>query len=200
MEFIRVGDKVLSLEKLEEKIKKIIRLRAQGSTQAEVAEMLGIDRSFISHLEGLGEIRKGIKVGLIAFPVKNKDEIERLAAELGIDVYLVLSQKERESRIENADGFYVFNEVMEVLTNLVECDIILVAASDLRIRQAEKIFGENKVIGIKLGKSPLREDVELNAAELRQLFENIIQEGGGDNEKRGQRKFRFFKKKSRRRG
>jgi len=197
MEFIRVGDKVLSLEKLEAKIRKILKLRAQGSTQAEVAEILGIDRSFISHLEGLGEIRKGIKVGLIAFPVKNRAEVEKLAEELGVDVYLVMSQEEREKKVESADGFYVFNEVIEILTNLVECDVIIVAASDLRIKQAEKIFGENKVIGITLGKSPLRQDAVLDVNELKQLIVNIIEKGGSENEKRRQRKFRFFKKKSR---
>lgn len=197
MDFIRVGDKVLSLEKLEAKIRKILKLRAQGSTQAEVAEILGIDRSFISHLEGLGEIRKGVRVGLIAFPVKNRAEVEKLAEELGVDVYLVMSQEEREKKVENADGFYVFNEVMEILTSLVECDAIIIAASDLRIKQAEKIFGENKVIGITLGQSPLRKDVVLDTDELRQLIVNTIEKGGRENEKRRQRKFRFFKKKSR---
>lgn len=196
MEFIRVGDKVLSLEKLEKKIRKILRLRAQGSTQAEVAEILGVDRSFISHLEGLGEIRKGFKVGLIAFPVKNKKQVEKLAEEMGVDVYLVMSQEERVKKVESADGAYVFNEVMEILTKLVECDAIVVAASNLRIRQAEKIFGENKVFGIELGKSPIRNDVELDVEELKSLIENLLEKGEEKVEARRKRKFRFFKKKS----
>lgn len=196
MDLIRVGDKVLSLEKLESKIRKILKLRAQGSTQAEVAEILGIDRSFISHLEGLGEIRKGFKVGLIAFPVKNKKEVEKIAEELGVDVYLVMSQEEREKKVEAANGAYVFNEVMEIITKLVDCDVILVAASELRIRQAEKIFGEQKVVGIPLGKSPLRSDVELDIQELKSLIENLIAKGENKREAGRKRKFRFFKKKS----
>ncbi|MCX7831595.1 MAG: transcriptional regulator [Actinobacteria bacterium] len=196
MEFIRVGDKVLSLEKLENKIKKILKMRAQGSTQAEVAEILGVDRSFISHLEGLGEVRKGFKVGLIAFPVKNKQEVERLAEELGVDVYLVMSQEEREKKVESQDGAYVFNEVMEILTNLVDCDAIIVVASDLRIKQAEKIFGEQKVFGVNLGKSPIRTDISVDIAELRKLIENLVLKGEEKGEARRKRKFRFFKKKS----
>lgn len=196
MQFIRVGDKVLSLEKLEKKIKKILKLRSQGSTQAEVAQMLGVDRSFISHLEGLGEIRKGFKLGLIAFPVKNKKEVEGLAEELGVDVYLVMSQEEREKKVEAAGGAYVFNEVMEILTSLVECDAIIVAASELRIRQAEKIFGEDRVFGINLGQSPIRNDVHVNTDELRELIKNLMVKGENKVEARGKRKFRFFKKKS----
>lgn len=196
MEFIRVGDKVLSLEKLESKIKKILKLRAQGSTQAEVAEILGVDRSFISHLEGLGEVRKGFKVGLIAFPVKNKKEVEKLAEELGVDVYLVMSQEEREKKVESRDGAYVFNEVMEILTSLVDCDAIVVVASDLRIKQAEKIFGEQKVFGVNLGKSPIRTDISVDIAELRKLIENLVLRGEEKGETRRKRKFRFFKKKS----
>jgi predicted XRE-type DNA-binding protein len=198
MDIIRVGDKVLSLEKLEKKIRKILKLRAQGSTQTEVAEILGVDRSFISHLEGLGEIRKGIRVGLVAFPIKNKKEVERLAEEVGVDVILVMSQEEREKRVEAQDGAYVFNEVMDLLTQLVDCDVIIVAASNLRIRQAEKLFGENKVIGLELGRSPLRQDIEIDTEELKTLIKSIVNQGDGSNEAGGKRKFRFFKKKSRR--
>lgn len=198
MDFIRVGDKVLSLEKLQNKILKILKLRSQGSTQAEVADILGVDRSFISHLEGLGEIRKGVRVGLIAFPVKNKEEIEKIADEMGVDVILVMSQDERK-KAEHADGSLMFNEVMEVLTELVDCDVIVIAASDLRIKQAEKLFGEKKVIGIELGKSPLTSDVELDAESLRSLLGNIIVKGDERNEAGSKRKFRFFKKKSFRR-
>lgn len=197
MDIIRVGDKVLSLEKLEKKIRKILKLRAQGSTQTEVAEILGVDRSFISHLEGLGEIRKGVKVGLVAFPVKNKKEVERLAEEVGVDVILVMSQEEREKKVEAQDGAYVFNEVMDLLTELVDCDVIIVAASNLRIRQAEKIFGEGKVIGVELGESPLRQDVEVNIMELKELIKSIVNKGDGNREAGRKRKFRFFKKKSR---
>lgn len=197
MDIIRVGDKVLSLEKLEKKIKKILKLRAQGSTQSEVAEILGVDRSFISHLEGLGEIRKGVRVGLVAFPVKNKKEVERIAEENGVDVILVMSQEEREKKVEAADGAYVFNEVMDILTQLVDCDVVIVAASDLRIKQAEKLFGENKVVSFELGKSPLRQDIEFDVEELKKLVKSIVERGDGNYEAGRKRKFRFFKKKSR---
>lgn len=198
MEIIRIGDKVLNIEKIEKLIRRIISMRASGSTQSEVAEALGIDRSFISHLEGLGEVRKGIRVALVAFPVANKKELEKLAEESGVDFVFVLSQEERVELVEKAEGAYVFNEVMDILAELVEYDVIIILASDMRIRQAEKIFGAKKVVGIEIGESPIRKDVHVDIEKLRPLLKDVIQQRkGGKNETRGKRKFRFFKKKSR---
>ncbi|MCK4777826.1 MAG: hypothetical protein KAS39_05555 [Actinomycetia bacterium] len=52
MEIVRVGKKVISKDKIVNLISKILKLRSNGSTQLEVAKDLGIERSFISHLEG----------------------------------------------------------------------------------------------------------------------------------------------------
>lgn len=196
MEFIRVGEKVLSLEKLEKTIKKIIKMRADGSTQSEISKRLGVDRSFISHLEGLGEVRKGLKTALVAFPVRNKKEITKLANKSGIDFSLIMSQEERVELVENANGAEVFNEVMDILSELVEYDLIILMASDLRIKQAEKILGEQKVVGIQIGKTPIRRDVQVDVKEIKPLIKSIIHEKrGGRDETRSKRKFRFFKKK-----
>lgn len=198
MEIIRIGDKVLNIKKIEKLIRRIISMRASGSTQSEVAEALGIDRSFISHLEGLGEVRKGIRVALVAFPVENREELEKMAEEVGVDFVFVLSQNERVELVEKAEGAYVFNEVMDMLAELVEYDIIVLLASDLRIRQAEKIFGAKKIVGIEIGKSPIRQDVRVDTGRLKPILDDIIHERkGGKHEARGKRKFRFFKKKSR---
>jgi transcriptional regulator len=198
MNLIRVGEKVVSLEKLEQAVRKILQLRASGSTQTEVAERLGIDRSFISHLEGLGELRKGRRVALVAFPVKDRKRVEELALEAGVDLAIVMSQDERESIFEGMTGTDVFNEVIDLLAELVECDVIVVAASDLRIQQAERLFGSDRVIGFSLGPSPIRTDVAVDLDMLKTLLESVITERKEAADETGRkRKFRFFKKKSR---
>lgn len=197
MDFFRVGEKVLSFKKLEKAVMRILQLRASGSTQSDVAEKLGVDRSFVSYLEGLGEVRKGIKTALIAFPVSNKKELEELALDTGIDYVLVLSHEEREDLFITRPGGQVFNDVIEILSELVDYDVIIMIASDMRIQQAEKLFGYGKVVGISLGKSPLKSDVEVDMKELKTVFDSIITSRKEHLDEKGRkRKFRFFKKKS----
>lgn len=202
MDLIRVGEKILSVEKLNNIVRKILQLRASGSTQSEVAEQLGVDRSFISHLEGLGEVRKGVKVAIVAFPVANKHEIEKLALETGVDLVIALSQEEREKMVENASGADAFNEAINLISELVDYDLIIMFASDLRIQQAEKIFGPEKVIGISIGSSPIRKDVTVEVEKIKPLLKSLITSKKEVTfyEKGGKRKFRIFKKRSLRRG
>jgi len=85
MDFIRVGDKLISRQRIVHMIDKALEKRVAGASQQEVANMLGVDRSFVSRLETLGEIRKGSKIALIGFPVGNKDELKQVADEFGVD-------------------------------------------------------------------------------------------------------------------
>ena len=101
MQFIRIGEKVISKEKLNKEISKILELRTKGVTQEGVARKLGVERTFVSRLESLGEIRKGNKIALIGFPIKNKEEITLLAEKLGIEYVLHLTQEERFEFIKN---------------------------------------------------------------------------------------------------
>ena len=89
MRLIRIGEKVISEEKLRKEISKILKLRTEGLTQEEVARKLGVERTFVSRLESLGEIRRGEKIALVGFPVKNKEEIVSLSEKFGIDYTLI---------------------------------------------------------------------------------------------------------------
>lgn len=197
MEIIRVGSKVISKERLNSLITRILQLRANGSTQSEVAETLGVDRSFISHLEGLGEIREGKRVALVGFPISNKDEVERVAKEEGVDYVFLLSQEEREKMGKELKGSDVFNEVLEVLAKLTEYDVVIFLGSDWRISLMEKILG-SRVFGVSLGKSPLRSGAFVDVESLRELIAQASKKRkwGVWREKGGQRKSRFFKKRS----
>ena len=89
-DFHRIGDKLISMEKLNRLMAQIISLRSQGISQQEVAERCGVDRSFISRLESLGAVRRGASIAVVGFPLKNK-EISSLLDELGVDFRLLMT-------------------------------------------------------------------------------------------------------------
>jgi len=158
MDLIRIGDKLISRRKIQRAIDRILERRAQGLSQQDVAAEMGIDRAFVSHLERLGEVRRGRRIALIGFPVKNKDELAALAREEGVDFVLLLNNAERWSYVEGVSGAELFNRVMEIIARIRECDQIVFLGSDMRIRWMESVLGTDRVIGIELGPSPITED------------------------------------------
>ena len=165
MQFIRIGEKVISKEKLNREINKILELRAKGVTQEGVARKLGIERTFVSRLESLGEIRRGQRIALIGFPIQNKEELTRLAEELGIEYVLLFTQKERFEFIKRKGKSELFNEIMEIIVNLADFDLIIFMGSDMRVPIVEKIFSV-QVIGIVIGHSPIKESKYVNPKEI----------------------------------
>lgn len=158
MDLIRIGDKLISRRKIQRAIDRMLERRAQGLSQHEVATELGIDRAVVSHLERLGEVRRGRRMALIGFPVQNKAELEALAREEGVDFVLLLNNAERWSYVEDVSGAELFNRVMEIIARIRECDQIVFLGSDMRIRWMESVLGPDRVVGIELGPSPITED------------------------------------------
>ena len=172
MDLIRIGEKILSQEKLEREINKILRLRTSGLTQGEAARKLGIERTFVSRLESLGEIRKGKKVALVGFPIKNKDEILSIAHKIGIDFTLLLTQKERLEFIENRTKTDLFNKIISIISLLIDFDLIIFLGSDKRVDVAEKLFSI-QVIGVEIGKSPIEGDKLVDMKRIQNLFATL---------------------------
>ena len=197
MEFIRVGDKVIGYEKLTDLISEILRRRSEGATQQEVARQLNIERSFVSHLERLGEVRRGNRVALVAFPVSNTEEIKTIAVECGVEFVYVLSESERRAFVSDKDGSSLFNEVLEILARLRDFDTVVLLASDWRIKIIGKILGR-EVMGVPLGKSPIKKDQHVDPNNLRELLSSAVErEEGGKDAKGRKRKPRIFKAGSR---
>jgi len=172
MQFIRIGEKVISKEKLNREINKILELRIIGVTQEGVARKLGLERTFVSRLESLGEIRKGKKIALIGFPIKNKEELTRLAEELGVEYVLLLTQEERFEFIKKKTKSELFNEVMEIIVNLADFDLIIFMGSDMRVPIVEKIFSV-QVIGIIIGHSPIKESKYVNPKKIIEIVKEV---------------------------
>jgi hypothetical protein len=168
----RIGDKVVSEDKLHDAIAAILEDREAGATQVDVAKSYGVQRSFVSFLETLGEVRKGSRVALVGFPVANAPEVKALAEKHALDFVLVLSQEERES-IESGNVTTVFNTLLETIAALREYDTLVLLASDWRIKTMEKILG-TEVVGIPLGASPLREAVEVDLDELEAVLTGVM--------------------------
>ncbi|MHB1393487.1 MAG: transcriptional regulator [Clostridia bacterium] len=161
MDLLRVGDKVISLIKINSKVKEILGLRMLGLSQQEVAEKLGVERTFISRLEGLGEIRKGQSIAAIGFPVKNKMEVEKVLRTYGVEYCILMSEEERTEFVNNCSGVQLSNKIMELINKFRSFDTVIVMASDYRNRIARDLL-DNKIIEIDIGKSPIKEDVNVN--------------------------------------
>ena len=172
MRFYRIGEKVVSRDKLVDAVEGILESREAGATQEEAARAAGVTRSVVSFLETLGEVRRGPRVALVGFPVANVDEIRAVAERHAVDLVLVVSQAERES-IESGSSANVFNRLLETLATLRDYDTVILMASDWRIATIERILG-SEVVGMPLGPSPLREDRAVDIDELERLLGGIM--------------------------
>jgi len=169
LELLRIGDKVISRQQIDRWITRILDLRRQGYSQQDAAKALKIDRSFISRLESLGELRKGGGVAVLGFPVADAKGLEQICRKHGVDWWLLLSEEERLDFV-GRDGLELFNEVMNILAALRNYDTVVVMGSNKRVQLIEGLL-DRDVIPIILGKSPLKHDVAVDLIE----FEKIIQ-------------------------
>jgi transcriptional regulator len=169
---LRIGDKIVNRQKIHQTIDRILDLRRDGLSQQEVAGQIGVDRTFVSRLETIGEIRKGGRVALIGFPLKNCQEIYSVARQEGIDFCLVLSEQERWDFVQTKSGIELFNTIMEIIGNVRKYDIVIIIGSNMRIKLIETML-DKAVIGVQIGESPIAEDKYVNPEEIRVLIRQL---------------------------
>ncbi|NLN29577.1 MAG: transcriptional regulator [Firmicutes bacterium] len=173
MDLLRIGDKLISKRRILSSIDRILELRMEGHSQQEVADILGIDRTLISRLESLGEVRKGGRIGLIGFPIANKDEVRQAAEEAGVDFLLLLSDAERWELVTEGSGAELFNQILEWIAQLKEFDSVIFIGSDMRIGLAEAVLGSDIVIGMSLGPSPIKGDRRVDPEAVASLIRSL---------------------------
>ncbi|MBS4008691.1 MAG: transcriptional regulator [Clostridium sp.] len=173
MEFIRIGEKLINLTKIEETIRKILHLRQLGLSQQEVATKLLLDRTFISRLETMGAVRRGGRMGLMAFPVANKEELVAMANSFGIEQQLILSDRERWQLVEGKSGLDFFHQVMDLIEQFRRCDLVLVFCSAKWKRLAEALL-DCEVLAVEIGSTPISGDVYVDPKELEKVLEPFI--------------------------
>ncbi len=172
MELIRIGDKVIDRDKINRMVARVLEARAEGQSQAEAASGLGLDRSFISRLEAIGEVRKGMKIALIGFPLSNCEEIEKVAKDEGLDYVWLMDDKQRWAYVKEKNGISLLNDLMRIIAHLKDFDALIMIGSDMRVKVAEAFMG-SRVYGIELGSSPIKSDVRLDPDKLRGIIAGI---------------------------
>ncbi len=170
MELIRVGDKVIDKAKIVEVIDQILNYRIRGLTQQEVANEMGLERSFISRLEGIGEVRKGGSIAVIGFPIKNREEIKAVLDKKGVDFSILLSEEERWRFVKEKTGLELFNEIMALLQKIRSFDKVIILGSRQRVRMLAALL-DKEVLTFELGESPLSEDIYVEVDRLEKLLD-----------------------------
>jgi transcriptional regulator with XRE-family HTH domain len=182
---IRIGDKLINRQKINSVIDRILELRATGLSQREVAKRLGLERTFISRVEGLGEIRQGQRIALIGFPVLNKPELNLIAEEMGVEFTYLLTDQERWSLVLEKQGLDFLNFLMNLIMQLRTYDVVVVIGSNLRINMAKTLL-DKEVVPLYLGESPIEGDKWVDPELLRQIIQACQQKTDGlDQNERG---------------
>ncbi|GBF32036.1 hypothetical protein DCCM_0227 [Desulfocucumis palustris] len=174
MNIWRLGDKVVSKDKIDHIIERAFELRARGMSQTEVAGRLGVDRTMICRLESLGEIRKGRKLAVIGFPVKNKEEVYTALAREGVDYIFLLTEEERWDFLGQKSGLELLNTIMDMITMAHTFDQIVVLGSNKRIKIIEAVL-DKEIVGYEIGQSPIQEDKYVDTDEITRLIRAIKQ-------------------------
>jgi len=172
MDFIRIGDKIISRSKINKIIDKIFELRSRGWSQQDIADEIATDRSFISRLETLAEIRRGKRIALIGFPVANKEEITRVAEQEGVELVFLMSEKERWGFVEDRNGLELFNAIMTLLAQIREFDVVIILASNKRVKLVESLL-DKEVISIEIGASPIGEDKYVSPEKVTEIIRHV---------------------------
>jgi len=172
MDYIRIQDKIISMQKINNTIKKILELRARGVSQQEVADRLSIDRTFISRLEGIGELRKGQTIACIGFPIINKQEIQEILEKEGVDFILLMTEQERLDYVDHRTGREMLNELMKLTACMRKYEVVIAIGSDERIKLIKGIL-DGEVISVEIGTSPITEDKWVDPKEIRKILRSI---------------------------
>jgi transcriptional regulator len=172
VDLIRIGDKLISLSRIENIVQEMLDLRQQGVSQAEVAKKFSTDRTFLSRLEGLGEVRKGRTIALVGFPIKNTEELKQIAHQEGVDFSLLMTDRERWDFVYEKSGIELLNEVMSLIYKVRQYDVVIILGSDQRLRLFKALL-DKEVVSIDIGKSPITQDVYMDPENLRNVIKTI---------------------------
>lgn len=172
MDLVRIGEKVVSRQKLAEAIDRILEMRARGLSQQEVADRVGVDRTFVSRLETLGEVRKGRTIAVVGFPVENRDELERVALEEGVDYTFLLTDRERWEFLEKKTGIELFNQIMSIIYAVRGHDVVILMGSDRRVSLMKGLV-DREVVLVPLGTSPMTQGATVDPERFRALIRSV---------------------------
>ncbi|NMP21454.1 helix-turn-helix domain-containing protein [Sulfobacillus harzensis] len=181
MELVRIGEKLISVQKIHNMVEELLQARSRGLSQSEAATQLGLDRAFVSRLESLGEVRRGRSIALIGFPVANKDSLQAVCQRWGVDFVWLMTDRERREFAESRSGIELVNEIFRIAHEVRSYDTVILMASNMRVRLLTALLDMHAVIPIILGETPLNRDVEVDVDVLESIIKEVQgQAGDGD--------------------
>lgn len=169
----RIGEKLVSLDKAFYYIERALELREQGVSQQEVSRRLKLDRSLISRIESIGEIRKGSRVAVIGFPLSNKEEIAAICSEQGLDFYLLLNNSERWDMVRDKQALDFFNDIFEMVARLRQFDTLIMITSEKWHHLAEALLNI-QVVHLTLGQTPIEDDRRADPVHFRKTLGQVL--------------------------
>ncbi len=169
----RIGEKMVSLDKAVRLVERALELRESGLSQQEASKRLNLDRSFISRLESIGEIRKGNRVAVIGFPLSNADEIGEICRSYGIDFYLLLNNQERWEMVRDKQALDFFNRMLELIARLREFDTLIMITSEKWRHLAEALL-DIQIVFLELGPTPIEEDRPLEPGRFEEALKQVL--------------------------
>lgn len=181
MDLIRIGDKLISLQKIHNMVGEIFEARSKGLSQAEVSTQYGLDRTFVSRLETLGEVRRGRSVALVGFPVANKTTLYEMASRLGVDFVWLMTDSERREFAESRTGIELVNEIFQLAHQIRSYDTVILMASNARVRLFTALLDAHAVIPVILGETPLNRDIAVDVDVLESIIKEVQSRGPGDS-------------------
>ena len=170
---VRIGEKLVSVDRAQRLLERVLKLRAEGLSQQEVARRFAIDRSFVSRLETIGEVRKGKRVAVVGFPVANKEELETICHDLGLEFTLLMTNRERWGMVSGKEALDFFNEILELITRLRDYEILVMATSERWYRLAEALL-DCQIFFVSLGSTPVQQDCLVDPVRFRLLLEQVV--------------------------
>ncbi|MBZ4664437.1 MAG: transcriptional regulator [Caloramator sp.] len=174
MDFVRIGDKTISVSRINKKIEEIIELRGKGYSQQEVAKILDVDRSFISRLESIGEVRKGGDIAVIGFPIKNKEEIAEVLKAFNVEYILLMNEEERQNFIKKQGGKELLESVLKIISDVRKYKHCIIIGSNVRTKILSKLL-DSHVYTIEIGDSPLKNDIYVEPKKVLDIIKTIIE-------------------------
>ncbi len=169
----RIGEKLVSLDKAVRLVGQTLELREQGYSQQETAKRLHLDRSFVSRLETVGEIRKGNRLAVIGFPLANADSIIALCREYGLEFHLILNNSERWAMVQDQQALDFFNRILELVARLRQFDVLVMITSEKWYQLAEALL-DIEIIHLELGPSPIAEDRNFDQKRLEGTLKQVL--------------------------
>lgn len=169
----RIGEKLVSLDKAVRQLERALELREQGISQQEVSRRLKLDRSLISRIESIGEIRKGSRVAVIGFPLSNKEEIASICSEYGLDFYLLLDNAERWDLVRDKQALDFFNYMFDLVARLRQFDTLIMITSEKWYHLAEALLNI-QIVYLNLGQTPIEEDNPADPGRFKDILKHIL--------------------------